>query len=311
MIVSPDKHCRLDGSVLRISELINSPIHIIPLTRIDGFVFNEALYSLDKYILLDYTELHWDSHYADTHLFGRNTDMVEHIFQGEEWAKFDEFVAKKPAEIYFKREVNYKDVKDNVLPIDYPCYVEPIPIQTKEQYLSRPINVFNFWGRSSEYRVKFHADVWANSSRNGAAICDNMYYLERFLAEESSTNKWVSLNIPHYARVNIGQILGINGLSKLSMSMWGSGKKCFRDSEAPVNSLMVMQNSNIRHTFEWVHGVNCLKVNSGEVEISRIDELLQRDDLYEIYVNGVENLDKYRAKNYIQYIENTIKERIG
>jgi len=46
------------------------------------------------------------------------------------------------------------------------------------------------------------------------------------------------------------------------------------------------------------------------VEISRIDELLQRDDLYEIYVNGVENLDKYRAKNYIQYIENTIKERI-
>ena len=40
------------------------------------------------------------------------------------------------------------------------------------------------------------------------------------------------------------------------------------------------------------------------------DEMLQRDDLYEIYVNGVENLDKYRAKNYIQYIENTIKERI-
>lgn len=310
MIVSPDREFKLDGSVLRITEMVNSPVPIVPITRIDGFVFNPELFKLNNYILLDYSELFWYNNNTDTHIFGKNTHKFYEQFPGDEWKKFDEFVAKKPPEIYFKRELNKKDKTDTILPIDYPSWVEPVPIQSKQEYNNRPINVFFFWGRSSEYRVKFHSDVWANSSRNGAAVCDNMYYLDGFLSQEQSPNKWVTLNIPHYARIDIGQILGVNGLSKLSVSMWGSGKKCFRDAEAPVNSLMVMQESDILHTFEWINGVNCLKVPSAEMEVSVIDEFLKKDNLYEIYLNGVENLNNYRYSNYIPYLEKTIKERV-
>jgi len=220
MIYSPDVNNNMDGSVLRIANQINSPIPIVPITRIEGFRFNPDLLNLGKYILLDYSELYWNSENIDTHLFGKNTSDFPDQFPGEEWKKFDDFVRDNPPAIYFKRELLNKDKGGIVHPIDYPCWVEPPPIQGKSDYNNRQVSVFYYWGRSHEERVRLHGDIWANSSRNGASICDNLFYFNEFMKEEQNPKKWVTLNIPHYGRTDISNLLAVNGLSKLSVSLF-------------------------------------------------------------------------------------------
>jgi len=297
MIVSPDANGNMDGSVLRIAREISSHIPIVPITRIEGFKFNPELLELDKYVLLDYSELWWSTDNFDTHLFGKNTDQFSEIYKGEEWAKFDDFVRNNPPKIYFKRELLKKDATDKVVVIDYPCWTEPYQIQTKEQFDARPVNVFFYWGRSSEYRVKLHADFWLNSTKNGTAVCDNLFYLTQFLQEESCPNKWVTVNIAHYSRQPIETILSVNGISKLSVSVKGSGRKCFRHAESPTNSVMVMDRDDLAWAYDWVDGVNCLKINN--TSIDELNDLTNRDNLYEIYLNGMANIDNYRINNYV------------
>ena len=88
MIVSPDKYHRLDGSVLRIAQNINTELPIIPLTRIDDFVFNDLLLNYNQAVILDYCELEWNWDYEKTgsHIFGVNTNNFP-FFRGEEWKK--------------------------------------------------------------------------------------------------------------------------------------------------------------------------------------------------------------------------------
>lgn len=307
MIVSPDINKNMDGSVLRIAQQINSPYPIVPITRIEGFVFNPALFELDKYVLLDYSELHWNTENTDTHLFGKNTSDFPDQFPGEEWKKFDDFARNQPPVIYFKRELLNKDRSDFVHPIDYPCWVEPPPIQSREEFNSRPIEVFFFWGRSHEERVWLHSSIWSNTSRNGASVCDNIYQYQQFIQEESNPKKWVTLYMPHYSRIDISHLLTINGQSKLSVSLFGAGRKCFRTTgESPVNSLMVMQNSEACYTYEWVHGENCLMFPGTEVDVTLLDEFLKRDDLYDIYCKGVETAHKYKAPDYFNNYVNPL-----
>lgn len=290
----------MDGSVLRIASGINSPYPIVPITRIEGFKFNPDLLSLDKYVLLDYSELYWNSENTDTHLFGKNTSDYPEQFPGDDWKRFDDFVKEQPPVIYFKRELLNKDRSDFIHPIDYPCWVEPPPVQSKDDFNKRPLEVFFFWGRSHEERVRLHSDIWSNSSRNGASVNDNIYQIQNFLAEESNPKKWVTLYMPHYSRIDISNLLGINGLSKLSVSLFGAGRKCFRTTgESPVNSLMVMQKSESCYTYEWEHGVNCLMFPETKVDVTLLDEFLKRDDLYEIYCKGVETVNKYKIHDYV------------
>ena len=229
MLYSFDKHQRLDGSAVRIAQHIDTgSLPILPVTRVEGFEFNEDLRGVKDWVMLDYSELHWFSENTETHLFGVNTHKFDEVFKGDEWAKFEDWVRENPPKLYLKRELLKQDVSDNVLPMDYCSWYSPYPIENKEQFNQRPISCFFYWGRSSEYRVQFHADVWTKSN---AAVCDNLYYLNPFLQEESNPRKFVTVNVPHYARQPIENILAINGLSKLSVSMRGSGRKCFTYSD--------------------------------------------------------------------------------
>lgn len=310
MIVTPDRNGNLDGSVVRIAQNIDSfGLPILPLTRIDGFKFNEGLLPIKDYILLDYCELWWNTDNVDTHIFGKNTNQFSEIFSGDEWQKFDDWVANNPPKVYLKRELFKKDVTDEIIPADYMGWFDMYDVQDRDKFNSRPINCFFYWGRSSEYRVNLHAEIWKNSGKVGAAICDNLFYLEYFLKEERSTNKWVTVNIPHYARQPIENVLAINMLSKLSVSHNGSGRKCFRSAESPANSVMVTEENDLAWAFDWVDGENCIKFNTGD-EIKAIEQALANPNLYDIYVNGVENANKYNHVNYIPYLKKIISERL-
>lgn len=287
---------------------VNTPIPIVLVTRLSDFVFNEELLSLDKYVLANLCEFSWDYDWHYTPIFGRKYSDFDTLFEGEEWAKFYEFVINKPPVLTLQREISYDDLTDNIKPLAYPCYQPVYPTQTKEEFNIRPIEVFHYWGRSSEERMWFQGNAYLHASKKGIEIADNIYYLHGLL-NESHKRIWATANIPHFARVPIEQILQINSMAKFSLSMPGCGKICFRHSESPVNSIMVLQYNNMAFPFRWRHGVNCI-MYKGVDPIPAIEEALKRDDLYEIYLKGLQNIDKYRTHNYNKYIEDLINKAL-
>ena len=298
MIVTADKNKRTDGTAFQMIEKIKTDIPLVLVSWIGDYVFNEELLGLDRYILFDFVEYGWD---------GTN------VRKGVEWDKWCNFVISKPPLLSFERELpqyiskaHHKEIK----PIEYPCRNEIPQVQTKWQFNSRPIEVFFSWGLSNPMRPKLHGEIWSNMDKYGYIVGDNMHSLNGFLNNETNPRKWVTMNCPHYARYDMRNIVEVNGASKLSISLWGAGKKCFRMTESSMNSVMVMPEDNLAYTYEWVHGGNCLKLDHNVDFVQQINDFTKRDDLYEIYVNGVETCRKYHIDNYVKHIETTINDSL-
>jgi len=306
-IISADRN-RYSPPEYDVIKNVNSPIPLVLVTRLSDYVFNEELLSLKDYILINMSEFNWDFNWDFSPIFGDGDDRLFDIFKGEEWIKFAKFVEKNPPKLTFQREILKQDLTDKIKPLSYPCYQPEYKLNSKEEFDARPLDVCHYFGRSSEERMIFQGNAYIHASEKGFEICDNIYYLQGFL-NEGKKNIWVSTHIPHFARIPIEQVLQINGLSKLALSMPGCGKHCFREGEVPVNSVMVIQDNDVPYPFEWVHGINCIRYK-GDNPIPAIDQALKRDDLYVIYLRGLENIDNYRYPKYSNYIENEIKKAL-
>lgn len=302
-IITADKNGVTDSIYHSFNGRLNLDIPVVIVCWVDKFVFNEDLLSLKDYVLLCVCEYGWDVEIKDSHIWGKTS--LPPKFEGEEWEKFDNWVKDNPYKILFKRELLKKDFNGNVFPLEYPCLIEVPAEDNEEKYNNRPINVFNFWGRSNEHRLRIHSEIWLHAYTKGFQPCDNVYYINKYLQEENG-EKWITLWIPHYARISILELLQVNQLSKLCLSWKGAGLKCFRSSEAPTTSIMVMQSEAKEYawTFEWDE-TNCIFVEVGK-EIQGIEAALKRKDLYSIYKNGVANSRKYMLDNYCRYIEKTV-----
>lgn len=310
MILVANKTGTTDGPAYQFISQINSPIPLVLVSRANDFVFNEELLKLDRWVLVDYTEYNWDWDRKETHIWGKNTDKFPYVFPGDEWKRFDDFVISKPPVLIFKRELLKKDASETLLPIEYPNWIKPIALQSREEFNARPFSVFFFWGRSHEARVKLHGNIWLNASSGGYSVCDSLNHIRGFVENEEG-EKWVTLNIPHYARIPIESILQMNGASKLSISMPGAGVKCFRSTgESGANSTMVMQRDDLAWTHEWIDGHNCIQFNSFGEEIETIKSALRKEDLYLIYINCVATSNQYYLPTYIDHLEKLINERV-
>ncbi len=287
--------------LLALESIVEVPLVLI--TRRDDFVFNEDLKKLDKYVLVNMSEWGWNFSWEETPVFGKNAEKFPDLFPGSEWNKFNDWVCSNQPILTLQRELLQKDVWYDIKPIEYPFFGDVPPIQTREEFESRPINVYHYFGRSNEDRITTHANFWLQSQRNGAAVCDNIYYLNDFVSIDENPNKWVSLHINHYNRHPLENILFYNGLSKLSLSMPGCGLKCFRSAEAPINSIMLMEENDLAWSFPWINGVNCITYKDDP--IPAIEAALKKD-LYPIYCAGVENARNYQVHNYTSYLENLI-----
>jgi hypothetical protein len=307
MIIAADKNGRTDSAYHAIKDNLKIDPPIVIVSWVEDFIFNDALLNLKEYVLICFCEYGWNYTIVDSHIWGSNTDKNGYgdgRHKGAEWDKFDNWVKENPFKIMLKRELLKKDVTEKIKPIEYPCVVEKeYPIQSEDQFNLRPINVFQYWGRSNEIRLKIHADIWYHAFKKGFQPCDNIYYISPYLNEEKG-EKWITLWIPHYSRVDIKELLNINLYSKLCLSWAGAGFKCFRTAEAPLTSIMVMHKNKFAWTFDW-NETNCILVEHDK-EIEGIEEALQRKDLHEVYVNGVENANKYRSANYFPYLESII-----
>jgi hypothetical protein len=233
--------------------------------------------------------------------------------KGAEWMKFDAFVKSNPPVTYFKRELLQKDLLKRFLvrPIEYPSFHPSYPVQSEKEFNARPIRVFFSWGHSHEARRILHGNIFVNAARSGYGVVDNFNFIEQ--AKKEYKDLWVTINVPHYARISMEEVLHVNGQAKLSVSLPGAGVKCFRHSESPVNSIMVKMDDDLAWTYPWVGGDNCIEIhefkNNGLSPIDYIEAALKRTDLYEIYLNGLETLDKYRLSNYVKnYIQLIINQ---
>ena len=303
MLVSPCASGNFDHVWYNLLKDVNAHLPILIVTRLENFKFNPNLYSLDKYILVDGCEYGWSERFDNgTHLFGINTEKYSQ-FDNEEWKKFDEFVKSKPPLLTFKRELLEGDESETVVPISYPSW-HPIPeTQTKDSFDKRLISANFIWGFSHERRRSLHGEIWSRCAEFDYIVCDNIEKLFEFFEHESNPKKWLTVNIPWYARLAMETIISINGMSKISLSLPGAGRHCFRMSESPMNSVMYKHDDGIKESYPWVKNVNCLKSESGK-EIETIIESLKSPDLYDIYCAGVENCRNYwlptYQKKYIQ-----------
>jgi hypothetical protein len=306
MVIVADANGQVDSAYHTLVKHINSPIPIVMISWAENFTFNNNLISLKDYVLVCFCEYGWSYEIVESHIWGVNTKEEGYgdgRYCGSEWKKFDDWVRANPPKITFKRELLKQDVSDKVKPIEYPCVVPMYEGDSKDKFNARPINVFQYWGRSNECRIRIHGEIWKHAFEKGFQPCDNIYYIQNYLSQEQG-EKWITLLIPHWARIDINQIMSINGLSKLSLSWPGAGFKCFRTVESPVNSVLVMHKNNYAWTYDWDE-TNCIVVEPGK-EIEGIESALKNENLYSIYTAGIHNSDRYRLPNYISKLESII-----
>lgn len=297
MVVVSDLKGRTDGSAYDFLQKVDNPLPIVLVSWVEDFVFNPALLSVRDYVLVCFCEYGYDALMNDTHLWGVNSENFTRYYS-EGYRQFDEWVKGNPPKIIFKRELLKKDAVGNVHSIQYTCLHDVPPVQSKEEFDNRVLQVFYSWGLSHEARKTVHSNIWRDAGYYGYAVCDNLFYLDGFIQNEACKWKWLTVNIPHYYRQPIETILQINGLAKISISIAGAGRVCFRHCEAPINSVMYMWEDEIKWAYEWVHSVNCIKSKEGN-EIETIIGALQNHNLYDIYLAGTENVKKYQVNNYI------------
>lgn len=307
MILVADARGVTDGPAHVFLSRIESPIPIVLVSRVQDFKFNPELEKLDKYVLVDFVELGWQWDQQTGHIWGKNTDQFPDVFPGDEWKRFDEFVIKYPPLLTFQRELLAKDAHETLIPIEYPNWQSEYPTQTKDEFQRRPIELFHYWGFSHPCRKRFQGEAHLHSLKEDITIIDNFFYLQNFL-QENHKRYWATMHIPHFARLPINQILEVNGLSKLSLSLPGAGARCFRHSESCVNSCMVLQYDNLAWSYSWVHNENCIRAEPGK-EIEAIEAALEKDNLYNIYVNCMKSARNYQVDNYIKsYIKPKIEQ---
>ncbi len=306
-IIVADKKGRSDGLIYNMLQKVNVDVPIVLVSRCEDLVLNEEILGLNEYVLCNVIEFGWDWSMEYGHHFGVNTDKFPEVFRSKDWQVFDQFVKRNPPKIHFCRELLHEDVTDKLVPIVYPCMLPPVPIQTKEEFNNRPLQLYFNWGLSHEARKWLHGKIWLKSSRYGYAVCDNLSFFNQFMQNENNHKKWLTVNTPHYARQPIDTVMFLNGLSKISVSLAGAGRNCFRHAESPVNSVMLMWDDALAwHQDIWIDGVNCIKCEEGEEIQCAIHALSCQDELYMMYRDGVATVDQFRIDNYVKHIENLI-----
>lgn len=307
LVINANKTGETDGSMANMIGRINCHTPIVIVSRCENFVFNDELLGLDKYILVDASEHGWDfSWQYGTPLFGKNYEYYKNHFKGDGYKELNQFITDRSPLKYFKRELLKKDASDFYLPIEYAAWHQAL-LCSEDDFNSRPLEVFFNWGLSNPMRPMLHGKIWSYSHIYGYSVCDNLFSLQRFLDEEKNQRKWATVNTPHYVRQPVENVLQVNGLSKLSICLWGAGRKCFRTTgESPLNAIMMLPEDDMAYTHPWISGFNCIKFTVDENMVGWISDATQRKDLYEIYKNGHATCEKYSVNNYTKHLADII-----
>ena len=291
LFIAPDNDFVLDVGLLERASKRNAPV-----------------------IVFDYTET-----------FPPNFILGEYSLSSIHMDAVRAFVNKSRLLAYFKRELlsNHTLPKAAfpIYPIEWTMQDQPQPhIDTPEQFESRPIDILMSWGYSNESRPKIHGELMRQSGRFGAHLC--LTEEDVVIALKEGRNRiFALLFTPHYRRIPLTQLLSWQEYSKVSISMFGAGKKCFRTNEASYNCVMAHQEPNL---VEWAYpwtppsltngGGNCLALPSEEqsaVTWLYNDLRVNQGSLHPLYLRGMENNRKYHNTTYARdYLLPKIQEAL-
>lgn len=239
------------------------------------------------------------------HPFSLDTDALELVrnsgkpivvfdYWEENWDKnaygypFPELEALE-VKVYFKREF-WKHTKNNWHPIDFYNFKTWDKIDTFEEFNARPINILMIWGLSNPIRPEIHGNLMGACHKYGWTHISNTAYMKNERSPYA-----VLFHKPWYDRLPEDEMYQLQSQAKITISLPCSGKKCFRSSEAPLNSVMAIldYNSSILWQAGWDE-TNC--VFFGDSVLDHEDnpdygrelkwELDRPEALYQKYLNG-------------------------
>lgn len=310
------------------TSLQDCDVVIFPVTYQNEYVADEELMSAivnsgKKIVIVDFVEYGWDATNTN-HFFGLNTREFLNKFQNGEYLKLDDFFKNMKElgriALYFKRELNESPITDfDILPAEYPG-IATLPdhkIDTFDQFNSRPIDILMVWGLSNPSRPILHGELLKQSALNGQHLVSSIDHVSTCL-QRGDKRMVVLLHIPDFARVPIEQILMLQSLSKITVSLNGAGVCCFRDTESSYNSVLARQENNKQWTYPWIERINAIGLpnkKNGLIDeawsYSRLmGHLEDREGLYNIYLHGTANWKNYEVNNYSNYILNQVREAI-
>ncbi len=216
----------------------------------------------------------------------------------------------------------------NILQKDY-------PIHTKQEFDNRPIDIFMF-GNLNNIPARMRFIDFLNDKFSDFNIITNKNDLKKL----KSKNNIVILDriTNKHNNMAISEALDIGYKSKLCVSLEGTNPKCMRHLEVSKNAIMLKDGLDMKWTYPWIHGDNCLilpyiqKYTSKydemhkEIEEDRkyefpmidiensklmLDKYLNDENLYTIYLNGLKNYNNYTLpKYYTDYLIPLLKKYI-
>lgn len=272
----------------------NADVVIVPIFYRPHFAFDMALLDLPankKVVILDFLEHGWDAGDKENRL-GHNALLQFGHLATAEYAKFDMWIVDRPPDLIFQRELFEKNRTERLIPIEFLCTVPKGLTATREQFDARRFELFYAWGLSNPMRQRLHGDIFTGAHDNGYNIVDSLDS-----AEHLEKRNWLTYYTPWHSRVPLAEILKWQGEAKISVSLHGAGKKSFRDAESPINSVMARPNDGLAWSYPWTVE-NSVPLERGFI-YEDLCNAVNLGDLYERYLAGLENCDKYRTRNYI------------
>lgn len=319
-IISPDQDSRIDGTIKaqildnlpdQVGSVLEADVLVLPISYFSDFRFNEELHKLKgkTWCVIDFLEYStfWDG--KETHLLGKNLHVAKNLCDNPEWQKLDQWVRDNPPVMYFKRELLRKDVSDRVKPISFLAYMDKVPVQSKHEFLNRPLDCFFFWGYSHASRPRLHGELVNTMATHGFGVLTHWDQIDGYLANPHPKTTIASIYSPWWVRRPMSEVMQWQNRSKISISLPGAGSVCFRHLESPQNCVMALHQDETAwpSAYEWEHGQNCIRLEPGQ-ELRGLLEWIGDADLYSLYVYGQANIGHYYPQNYIpNYLIPTIE----
>lgn len=237
-------------------------IFIVPVFHQKEYVLNSMLASAiatskKPIVFFDYNELGWWVNDQYDHIFGVHSILNSHFAQNEllapyaylsEWMR-GMFLAKRVT-AYFKRELHnttvekYQDKK--IYPIDWVNHIVWNSIDTEDEFKARPIEILFIFGQSHPNRMQFFSSIINFSTINHWSICTDPSDIGF-----TPGKKVAMFHRGYWNRLSQQEMYDLQSQAKITVSLPGYGTKCFRDAEAPVNSVMAMMKNDIVRMIDW------------------------------------------------------------
>lgn len=300
--LNPNVPCFLKSYV----EKITTPVNIITLAyHPNGFLFDEDYANMvvdngRPVVVLNFEEHGWHESWKHENMPGGN--FAHSLMYGleEERRKLHEFIRELCPAVYFIREYSEPlqamfaaEPWAPVLPIELLSpSLPPPPIPNREEYLSRPGDVFHWYGISHPDRMVMHKTL------EGSGLHVNCQ------------------EIHHTERKSLMDVMKAQSNCMASVNLGGSGEKCFRLAESCWNSVPVMADVGMEYRVKWDDSnAIMLPTKDGRVlmegSLNKIQACLDdKEGMWERMLNAHENAKRMQIDNYMAEINLEILERI-